>query len=158
MLIASMLTTYVVMMFYMLHSCQFRALVMSPLFHPYELFKDITLDDVHPPCHPLRYSTNREFDSNTWLTLTISMESYPSESSYPTYFVGSYHSEPSQPSVIFLFSDSSASSVGIALPSVHGRGFIRTCTVPRGRGREREGGCGYDAPGGFRNRYILLDG
>ena len=157
MLNVSMLTAQAAMRVYMFHCRQFCAPVMSPFFRPHESYNDIILDDVCPPFHPPRYPTDGESDSNTWLTSTVSVEFDPSESSYPTYFVGSYRSEPSQPSVICLSSDS-ASSASPTPPLVCGHGFIRTRAVPRGYERARGGGHGDDAPSGFGNGYLLLDG
>ena len=102
MLNASVLVARVTMMAYMFHSCQFRAIVMSPVFHPHDLYKYITLDDICLSFHTLRYPTDGESDSDTRLTSTYSVESDPSKSSYLTYSVGSYCSEPSHPSVIRL--------------------------------------------------------
>ena len=93
------------------------------------------MDDVHPPFHPLRYSTDGDSDSDTQLTSTVSIEMDPLESSYPTYSVGSYRSEPSQPSVICLSFDSSTSSASLASPPVRSHGFIPTRAMPCGRGR-----------------------
>ena len=87
---------------------------MSPFFRPHDLYEDITLDDKRLPFHLPMYPTNGESDSNTRLTSTYYVESDPSESSYPTYSVGSYHSELSHSSVIRLSLDSSTSSVGPA--------------------------------------------
>ena len=67
--------------------------MMSPFFCPHELFEDITMDDVYPPFHPLRYPTDGDSDSDTRLMSTVSIETDPSELSYPTYSVGSYRSE-----------------------------------------------------------------
>ena len=50
---------------YMFHSRHFCALVMSPLFCPYALFDDVTLDDIRPPFHLLRYPTDGKSDSDT---------------------------------------------------------------------------------------------
>ena len=97
---AFVLTAQAVMRAYMFHSRQFRAPRMSSFFRPHEPFEDITLDDVRPPFHPPRYPTNGDSDSDTQLTSTASVESDPSESSYLTYSMGSYRSEPSQPSAI----------------------------------------------------------
>ena len=132
---ASVLTIQTTMRIYRFHSRQFRAPVMSPFFCLHEPYDDITLDDVHPPFHPSRYPTDGESNSDTRLTPTISVESDPSESSYPTYSMGSYRLEPSQPSVICLSSDSSASSAGLAPPRVYGRGFICTHVVLHRHGR-----------------------
>ena len=142
---------------YMFHSRQFRAPVMSLFFCPHEPFEDITMDDVRPPFHPPRYPTDGDSDSDTRLTPTASIEMDPSESSYPTYSVGSYRSEPYQPSVIRLSSDSSASSASPAPTSICNHGFICTRAVPRRCGRAQRGGCGNVTPGGFRNGFLPLD-
>ena len=68
--------------------------------------------------------------------------------------MGSYHLEPSHPSLIRLFSDSSTSSNGPTPPPIQGRGFIRTCAVPYGGGCARGGGRGDDASGGYGNGYL----
>ena len=93
------------------------------------------------------------------MTPTVSLDSDPLELSYPSYHVETNLSEPSYSSVIHLTSDSSSSSAALhcAAPSVHGRGFIRTYTVPRGCGRAREGGRGDVALGGFKNGYLPPD-
>ena len=88
------------------------------------------MDDFHPLFHPPRYLTNEDSDSNTRLTPIASIETDPSESSYLTYSMGSYHSKPSQPLVIRLSSDSSASSASPSPPLIRDRGFIRTRAVP----------------------------
>ena len=155
---ASLLTARAIMRVYMFHSHQFHAPVMSSFFCPHKPFEDITLDDVHPPFHPPRYPTGGDSNSNTRLTLTISVESNPLESYYPIYYVGSYCSEPSQPSVIQLSLDSSASSASPIPPPVHNHGFIYTCAVPHEHRRARGGGYGDDASGGLRNRYLPIDG
>ena len=149
MLNASVLTIQIAMRIYMFHSRQFHVPMMSPFFRPHKPYDDITLDNVHPPFHPPMYPTYGESNSDTRLTLTMSMEFDPSGSSYSTYSMGSYRSEPSQPSIVFLSSDSSASSVGLAPPPVCSHGFIRTRAIPRTCGHG--GGCGDDAPSGFRN-------
>ena len=53
----------------------------------------------------------------------------------PDYFVGSYHLEPSQPSVIHLSLDSSTSSASPAPTPIHSHGFIRIHAVSCGQGR-----------------------
>ena len=123
----------------MFHSHEFRALVMSPFFRPHWLFDDITLDDIRPYFLPPRYPTDGELDSDTRLTPTVSLDFDPSESSYPSYHVESDPSELSYSSVIRLTSDSSSSSVTSLHmpPSDHGRGFIHTRVVPRGRATRR---------------------
>ena len=142
----------------MFHSRQFRAPVMSPFFRPHKPFMDITLDNVRPPFHPPRYPTDGDSNSDTQLTPTISVESDPSESSYPTYSMESYHSKPPRPSVIRLSSDSSASLADPIPPLVHNCGFICTHVIPRERGRAWGGGRGDNAPGSFRNGYLPFDG
>ena len=139
---------------YMFHSHEFRAPVMSPFFWPHEPFEDITSDDIRPPFHPPRYLIDGEFDFDTQLTPTVSLDFNPSESSYSTYSVRSYCSEPSQLSVIHLSSYSSTSSAGPIPAPVHGHGFIHTRVVPRGRGRARGEGHENDAASGFRNGYL----
>ena len=107
----------------------------------------MTLDDICPPFHSPRYPTDGESNSDTRLKRTYLVETNPSESSYLTYCVGSYHSKPSQPSVICLSSDSSALSTGPA-PS-----------LASGCGRARGGGRGDDAPDGFEsgNLHSMVD-
>ena len=100
MLNASLMTIQAAMKVYMFHGGQFCEPVMSLFFRPYKLYEDITLDDVHPPFHPSMYPTNEESNSNTCLTPTYSMESDPSEPSYP--------------SVIRFTSDSSSFAAGQA--------------------------------------------
>ena len=116
----------------MFHSREFRAPVMSPLFHLHQSFDDITLDDIRPYFLPLTYLTDGEFDSDTRLMPTISLDSDPLEPSYLSYHVESDPSKPSHPSVIGLTSNlSSFSTVPYnAPPPVCGRGFIRTRTMP----------------------------
>ena len=91
------------------------------------------MDDICPYFAPPRYPTDDESDLDTRLTLTASVESDPSEPSYLSYIVKTDPSEPSFPSVICLSSDSASSSVALyhTPPTVLGRGFIRTRTVPR---------------------------
>ena len=99
------------------------------------------MDDVRPPFHPPMYPINGESDFGARLTLTYLVESDPSKPTYPF--------------VIRLTSDSSSSSAASrAPPLVHGRGFIRTCVVPRECGRAHGGGCGYEAIDGFQNGYL----
>ena len=142
----------------MFHSCQYHTPVMSVFFRPHKPFEDITLDDVRLPFHPSRYLTDGDFDSDTRLMSTISIESDPSKSSYPTYSMGFYHLEPSQPSVIRLSSDSSTSSAGLVPPPVRSCGFIHIRTVPRWCELARGRGLGDDAPDGFENEYLPFDG
>ena len=79
MLNTSVLTTKLAIRLHMFHSHRFHAPVMSPLFYPHEPYDDITLDDVRPPFHPLRYLIDGEFDFDTRLTPIIFVESDPSE-------------------------------------------------------------------------------
>ena len=134
MLNASVMTARIKMKVYIFHSHQFHALVMSLFFHPHEPFDDVTLDDIHPCFHPLRYPTNGEFDFDTRLISTCSVESDPDTHVTPTYSMESDLSEPfepSYPSVIRLTSYLSSSSVAPshASPPIHGGGFIRTRAV-----------------------------
>ena len=117
------------------------------------------MDDIRPYFQPLRYSIDGDFDSDTHLTLTVSLDSDPLEPSYPSYHVETDPSKPSHPFVIRLTSDSSSSSVAShhSSPPVRSRGFIRTRAMPCGHGRARGGGCGDVAPGGFGNGYLPLD-
>ena len=71
------------------------------------------MDDIRPYFEPPRYPTDDESDSDTRLTLTASMESDPSELSYPSYHVETDLSEPSFLSVICLSSDSASSSAAL---------------------------------------------
>ena len=108
---------------------------MSPFFRPHQSYDDVTLDDIHPYFQPSRSPTDGETDLDTRLTLTVSLDSDPSEPSYPSYHVEFDPSEPSYPSMILLTSKSSSSAAHHhALHPVRGRGFIRTCVVPCGRG------------------------
>ena len=77
------MTARAVMRVYIFHSCQLRALVMSPFFRPYELYDDIILDDVHLSFHTPMYPTDRESNSDTHLTLTYFVKSNPLEPLYP---------------------------------------------------------------------------
>ena len=106
-----------------------------------------------------RYPTDGDFDSDTRLTPTVSLDSDPSEPSYLSYHVETDLSEPSYSSVIRLTSDSSSSSAAPSHtpPPVHGRGLIRICAMPRGRDRARGGGRGDVAPGGFGNGCLPPD-
>ena len=121
---------------------------MSPFFRPYESYDDVTLHDVRPPFHPLTYPTDEEFDSDTHLTLTYSVESNPSESTYS--------------SMIRLTSDSSSSSAAsCAPPSVRGCGFIRTHAILMGVGVpvvEDEGMTHLEAVGTYLFRFEVEDG
>ena len=60
---SSVMIAQVAMRVYMFHGRQFRAPVMSSFFCSYELYDDITLDEVHPPFHPPMNPTNGESDS-----------------------------------------------------------------------------------------------
>ena len=117
------------------------------------------MDDIRPYFQPPRYPTNGDFDLDTRLTLTVSLDSDPLEPSYPSYHVETNSSEPSCPSVIRLTFDSSSSSVAPhhAPPPIRSCGFIRTYAVPRGRGRARGGRRCDVASGGFENDYLLPD-
>ena len=139
---------------------EFHAPLMSPFFCPHQPFDDITLDDIRPYFPPPRYPTDGQFDSDTRLMLTVSLDSNPSEPSYPNYHAESNLSKPSYPSVIRLTSDSSSSSAAPRHipPPVRARGFIHTRAVPSGCGRGREGEHSDDAPGGFGNDYLPFDG
>ena len=97
---ASAMVARAAMRVYMFHSHEFRALVMSPFFRPHQLFNNITLDDIRLYFLLPRYLTNDETDSDTRMTSTVSLDSDPSEPSYPRYHVETDLSEPSYPSVI----------------------------------------------------------
>ena len=129
---------------------------MSSFFQPHQPFGEVTLDDIRPYFQPPRYPTDDETNSDTLLTPTISVDSDPLEPSYPNHHVETNPFKPSYSSVIRLTPDLSSSSATPrhTPPLVHGRGFIRTCAVPRGRGRVQGGGCG---PSGFRNSFLPLD-
>ena len=133
---------------------------MSPFFRPHQLYDEVTLDDIRPYFQPLRYPIDGESNLDTHLTSTVSLDSDSSESSYPSYHVEFDPSELSYPLVIRLTSDSSSSSAAPhhTPPPVHGRGFIHTRAVPRGRGCARGGGHSDDTPYGFENGYLLFDG
>ena len=94
----------------MFHGREFCAPVMSSFFRPHQSFDNITLDDIRPYFLPPRYLINGEFDLDTRLMLTVSLDSNPSEPSYLSYHVESDPFEPSCPSVVRLTSDSSSSS------------------------------------------------
>ena len=117
------------------------------------------MDDIHPYFQPPRYPIDGDSDSDTRLTLTVSLDSDPSEPSYLSYHVETDSSELSYPSVIRLTSDSSSSSATPrhTPPLVRGGGFIRSRAMPRGRGHARGGGCGDVAPDGFGNGYLSPD-
>ena len=93
---SSVMIARAAMRVYMFHSCQFHA-PLSPFLYPYE---NITLHDVRPPFNPLMHPTDGEFDSDTRLAPTYSVESDSLELSYPY--------------VIRLTSDSSSSSSSAA--------------------------------------------
>ena len=133
MLNAFVMVAQVAIKVYMFHSCQFCAPFMSLIFHPHEPFDDVTLDDICPPFHPLRYLTDGESDSDTCLASTYFVESDSSELTYSTSFVEPNPSEPSYPSVIRLSLGSSTSSTtGQAPTPVRRCGFICTRVVPCG--------------------------
>ena len=108
----SVMTARAAMKVYIFRNYQFCVSIMSLFFRLHEPYDDIALDDVHPPFHPLMYPTDKETDSDTGLTSTYSVESDPSEPSYP--------------SMICLSLDSSSSTTSQAPPSVCGHGFIHT--------------------------------
>ena len=153
------LTAQAVMRVYMFHSRQFRIPVMSPFFHPHEPYDDITLDDIHPPFHPLRYLTDGESDSDTRLTPIFFVESEPSESTYLTYSVGSYHLDPSQPSIIRLSSDSSASFGDPLYPQFMVVGSIALALCPASMGMPKEEDVGMMHPVVSRTNtfYLMVD-
>ena len=66
---------------------------MSPFFCPHQSYDEVTLDDIRPYFQPLRHPTNDETNSDTRLTSTISLDSGPSELSYPSYHVETDPSE-----------------------------------------------------------------
>ena len=132
---------------------------MSPFFHPHQPYGEVTLDDICPYFQPPRYPTNGESDSDTRLTPIVYLDSNPSEPYYPSYHVETDPSKPSYPSVIRLTSDSSSSAASHHVPPpVRGFGFIRTCVMPRGRGRTRGGGRGDVTSDGFGNGSLPSDG
>ena len=112
---ASMMVARAAMKVYMFHSHEFRTPVMSSFFSPHQPFDNITLDDICLYFPPPGYPIDGESDFDTWLTPTVSLDSNPSKSSYPTYFVGSYRSEPSEPFVICMSSYSSSTTPGLWL-------------------------------------------
>ena len=117
------------------------------------------MDDIRPYFVLPRYPTDDESDSDTHLTLTASVESGPSEPSYPSYHVETDPSEPSFLSMIRLSSDSASSSATpyCTPPPVRGLRFIHTRAVPRGCGRARGRGHGDVAPSGFENGLLPPD-
>ena len=90
---ASVMVARATMRVYMFHSHEFYAPVMSLFFLPHQSFDDITLDDIRPYFSPPRCPTDGESNSDIQLTPTVSLDSDPSKLSYPTYSVGSNHSE-----------------------------------------------------------------
>ena len=149
----------VAMRIYIFHDHPFQVLVMSPFFCSRQPYDEVTLDDIRPYFQPLKYPTDDVTDSNTCLTPIVSLDSDPSEPSYPSYHVEIDPSEPSYPSVIHLMSDLSSSSTAPrhTPPPIRGRGFIRTHAMPRGHGHARGGGHSDVAPGGFGNGYLSPD-
>ena len=150
----------VAMRVYIFHGRPFRVPIMSPFFRPHQPYDEVTLDDIRPYFQLPRYPTDGETNLDNCLTPTISLDSKPSEPSYPSYHVESDPSEPSYHSMIHPTSNSSSFSAALhhTPPLVRGRGFICTRPVPRGRGRARGEGRGDDAPGGFGNGYLSFDG
>ena len=136
---ATVLTVRTTMMVYIFHDHQFRSSIMSPFFYPHNLFYDITLAMVHPPFHPLMYPLDAKKDSNTYLMLTCTIESHPTEPSYP--------------SMTWLTLESSSFAVSRVSSLRCGCGFIHTRAVPSGRGRTQGGGRG-DAAGRSRSGFI----
>ena len=134
---ASVMSVSIAMRVYIFHDRQFQTPVMSPFFRPHQPFGKVTLDDICPYFPLPSYPTDDETDSDTRLTPTASVDSDHSELSYPSYHVETDSSEPFFSSMIRLSSESSSSSVAPhrTPPPVRGRRFIRTRTVPRGRGR-----------------------
>ena len=128
-------------------------------FCPHQPYGEVTLDDIRPYFQPLRYPIDGEFDSDTSLTLTISLNSDPSEPSHPSYHVETDLSEPSYPSMIRLTFDLSSSSAASrhVPPSVRGHRFIYTGAMPRGRGHAQGRGHGDDTLGGFGNGFLPPD-
>ena len=108
----TMLTAQVAMRVYIFHDRQFRSSVMSPFFGPHDPFNGINLDVVRPHFHPPMYPTDEETDFDPHLMPRYTIESNPTELSYP--------------SLIQLTSDTSSSSESRVLGPRHGRGFIRT--------------------------------
>ena len=108
---------------YIFYDRPFQTPMMSSFFRPHQPFGEVTLDDIRPYFQLPRYPTGGETDSDTRLTLTASVDSDPSEPSYPSYHVETDPSEPSYPSVIRLTSDSSSSSAAPCHtpPPVRGR-------------------------------------
>ena len=169
---ASVLSANASMRVYIFHDRQFQTPVRSPFFRPHQPFGEVTLDDIRPYFQPPRYPTDDdEMDSDARVTPTASVDSDPSEPSYPSYHVetdpsepayptrsgGSHRSSSSQPSVVRLSSDTSASSAGPTPPPVRGRGFIRTRAIPRGRGRARGGGRSDGPSDGYGNGFLPPD-
>ena len=156
----SVISESAAMKVYIFHDCPFQTPVMSSFFRPYQPFGKVTLDDIRPYFQPPRYLTDDDTDSDTCLTMTVSVDSDPSELSHPSYHVETDPSEPSYLSVIRLTSDSSSSSSSTHhhTPSlVRGRGFIRISAMPHGHGYARGGRRGDVTPGGFGNGYLPPD-
>ena len=153
MLNASVMSASAAMRVYIFHDRPFQVPVMSPFFHPHQPYGKVTLNGIRPYFQPPRYPSDDETDSDTCLTPTISLDSNPSEPSYPSYHVETDQFEPSYPFVIRLTFDSSSSSTASrhTPPLIRSRGFIHTRAVPCGRGHARGGGRGDVTPSGFRN-------
>ena len=134
MLNASVMSASTAMRVYIFHDRPFQVSVMNPFFRPHQLYDKVTLDDIRPYFQPPRYPTNDEIDSDTHLTVIISLDFNPSEPSYPSYHVETDQFEPSYPSVICLTSNSSSSSAAPhhTPPPVRGCRFIRASVVPHG--------------------------
>ena len=84
---ASLISASAAMKVYIFQDHSFQTPVMSPFFRPHQPFGEVTLDDIRPYFVPPRYPTVDESYSNTRLTPTASVESDPSELSYPIYCV-----------------------------------------------------------------------
>ena len=156
----SVMSASVAMRVYIFHDHPFQTPVMSPFFQPHQPFGEVAMDDIRSYFVPLRYPTDDESDSDTHLTLTASVESDPSELSYPSYHVETDPSEPYFPSVICLSSDSASSSSAAprrTSPPLYGCRFIHTSAVPRGCGRAQGGRRRDASPGGFGNGYLPPD-
>ena len=156
---ASVMSASAAMRVCIFHDHLFHVLVTSPFFQPHQPYGEVTMDEICPYFPPPRYPTDGEFDSDTHLTPTISLDSDLSKPSYSSYHIETDLSEPSYSSVIHLTFDSSSSSAAShhVPPPVHGRGFIRTRAMPRGCGHARGEGRGDVAPGGFENGFLSPD-
>ena len=152
---ASVMSASAAMRVYIFHDRPFQVPITSPLFEHISHTVRLPWPYFQPP----RYPTDGDSDSDTRLTPTASLDSNPSELSYPSYHVETDLFEPSYPSVIHLTFDSSSSSATPrhTSPPVRGHRFIHTRVVPRGCGRARGGGHGDVTPGGFRNGYLPPD-